>query len=172
MKRKAEQELAGPPSKSQRKRDHRQLQVLAEALIALPQRKLRALPLAERTRDELELARSMPPSGARSRQLRLLAKLLETEDQEALQRPARESAESRRAATALQHRAERLRERLLAGDDGALRELPGDTPPEVPAQLLELRDLARNPLGGERAKRAFRDIFRVLLEASQRESGT
>ena len=51
MSRKPQADDELPPSKSQRKRKHRALQTLAQALIALPQSRFRKLALAERTRE-------------------------------------------------------------------------------------------------------------------------
>ena len=55
------------PSKSSRKREHRELQSLAESLAALPEPRFRKLALSERCRDALEAARRMPRSGSRNR---------------------------------------------------------------------------------------------------------
>ena len=52
------------PSKSQRKREHRELQLLAETLIALPEGRFRKLRLGERAREELEAARAMARGGS------------------------------------------------------------------------------------------------------------
>lgn len=172
MKKGSDDDDFAPPSKSQRKRDHQQLQLLAEALSALPERRFRKLSLNERTREELLLLRNMSASGARNRQVRLIAKLLEDENVAELQRPGDEIDAHRRATTALHHRAERLRERLLAADGPAFEELARSTPEPVIAQLRELCAVARDPGGGNRTRKAYRDIYRLLLESFVPGSGT
>jgi ribosome-associated protein len=118
------------------------------------------------------LLRGMSASGARNRQIRRIAKLLEEGNIAELQQPLIENDASRRAATALHHRAERLRERLLAADDGAFAELAPDAPEAIVARLRALCALARDPGGGNRSRQANRDIYRLLLELSAPGSGT
>ena len=161
-----------PPSKSRRKREHQQLQLLAGSLSALPERQFRKLSLNERTREELLLLRSMSASGARNRQIRLIAKLLEDENVAQLQSPGEALDADKRAATARHHRAERLRERLLAADNSVFEELERSTPEPVMAQLRELCTLAHAQVDGNRSRKAYRDIYRLLLESSAPGSGT
>ena len=155
------------PSKSQRKRDHRALQFLAEELLALPARKLLALTLEERTRDELLRAREMPASGSRNRQIRLLAHLLEQEDVDALRDALDRSTKPQQQATARHHAAERLRQRVLDEGEVAISELTSRMSSSDLHQLRELRGVALDPVGGNRSKQAFRQIFRVLLLLSE-----
>lgn len=160
------------PSKSRRKREHQQLQLLAGSLSALPERQFRKLALNERTREELLLLRSMSASGARNRQIRRVAKLLEDENVAQLQSPGEALDADRRAATSRHHRAERLRERLLAADSSVFEELAHSTPEPVMVQLRELCTVAHDPGGGNRSRKAYRDLYRLLLESSVPGSGT
>lgn len=150
------------PSKSRRKREHRELQQLAEDLLALPESRLGTLPLAERTREELRLARHMPASGSRNRQVRLIAQLLLEEDLEALRAPPREQAARERAEAARHHRAERLRERLLTEGSAALD--ASAATPQQRARAAELLHAALVPSGGPRARHAQRELYRLALE--------
>lgn len=156
-----------PPSKSQRKREHRALQELAESLLALPESRLRALPLDERAREELRVARGMSPSGARNRQIRLIAQLLEEEDTAALMRPVAETAARARAEAALHHRAEQLRELVLEEGSPAL---PLALGAEDSARLAALRTEALAPFDAARARHARREIYRVILALLQAQS--
>jgi len=156
------------PSKSQRKREHRALQELAQALVALPQNRFRRLPLGERTREELVVARTMSASGARNRQIRLIAHLLEQEDTGALMRPLEEDAARERAAVALHHRAEELRELVLAQGAPGL-DLPLGAADS--ARLAALRTEAISPFDATRARHARRELYRVLLRVLEAQSG-
>ena len=169
MSRKPQADDELPPSKSQRKREHRALQTLAEALIALPQSRFRKLALAERTRAALEMARAMSASGARNRQVRLIAHLLEDEDIEALARPVTELSAQARAETALHHRAERLRDVVLEQGPLALGFPLGAADS---ARLTELRTEALAPRDAARARHARREIYRVILALLPDQPGT
>ena len=158
-----------PPSKSQRKREHRALQALAESLIALPESRFRKLPVTERTREELALARGMDASGARNRQVRRIAHLLEDEDIEALSRPVEELSARARAETALHHRAERLRDLVLEQGVQALGFPLGAADS---ARLTALRTAALAPFDAARARHARREIYRVVLTLLQPQPGT
>ena len=149
------------PSKSQRKRAHHELQLLAEALLTLPESRFRALPLAERTRDQLAIARDMPASGSRNRQIRLIAQLLLEEDIEALRAPPREQAAQQRAATLRHHRAEALRARLLELGPAALDGTAASA--EQRAHAADLLHAAHAPGGGPRARTAQRELYRLAL---------
>ncbi|MBP8925210.1 MAG: DUF615 domain-containing protein [Pseudomonadales bacterium] len=162
----------GIPSKSRRKREHQQLQLLAGSLSTLPERQFRKLALNERIREELLLLRSMSASSARNRQIRRVAKLLEDENVAELQSPGEALDAVKRAATARHHRAERLRERLLAADGSVFEELAPNTPEPVLVQLRELCAVANGLGGGTRSRKAYRDIYRLLLESSAPGSGT
>ena len=169
MSRKPQADDELPPSKSQRKREHRALQTLAESLIALPESRFRKLPLAERTRDALVAARGMSASGARNRQVRLIAHLLEEEDTGALAHPVAELSAAARAETALHHRAERLRDVVL--EQGALA-LGFPLGAADSARLAELRTEALAPFDAARARHARREIYRVILALLQAQPGT
>lgn len=149
------------PSKSQRKREHHELQQLAEALLALPASRLRDLPLAERTREELEAARSMNASGSRNRQIRLIAQLLLGEDLEALRAPPRAQAAQQRAEALRHHRAEELRARLLVAGPAALEGLAASEAQR--ARVIELLHAVHAPAGGPRARNAQRELYRLAL---------
>jgi len=156
------------PSKSRRKREHRAVQQLAEELAAMPESRLRRLELGARTREELGIARGMKPSGARNRQLRLIAKLIsEDEDVDALRQGPEDLHREQRAAGARHHAAERLRERLLAEGESALEGLCLETPERE--RLRELLHAVHAPTGGVTATTARRELYRLALALLQRE---
>lgn len=150
------------PSKSSRKREHRELQALAESLTALPDARFRKLALAERTRDALEVARRMAPSGARNRQIRLVAQLLLDEDIEALARPPREIESKAREEAARHHAAERLRERMLESGEAALDATAASTEQRALARALLHDASPRAP--SSRSVPARRALYRLALE--------
>ena len=150
------------PSKSARKREHRELQQLAVDLIELPESRLAKLPLGERMREELMLARSMSPGGARNRQVRLLAQLLQDEDLDALRAGPRDEAQRHHAETARHHAAEALRERLLGEGTAALDGMAASSEQRSLAQRLvhEATGLG----DGVRARHARRELYRLAQQ--------
>src|SRR3546814_1625670 len=96
-----------------------------------------------------------------------LAKQMRREDDEALDaiRDALDAGgESARQETALLHRAERWRERLLEDGDAALAELI-EAHPSTDRQ--QLRQLVRNTLDERKRNKpphAFRELFRAVKE--------
>jgi len=157
------------PSKSQRKREHHALQAVVASLLEMPEARLRRLELGERVREELQIARSMPASGARNRQLRLITQLLSESDlQQVHEATARDSARQR-AETVLQHRAERLREAFLARGAAALQDAGFD--PDS-SELMRLREAALAGHDAVRSKHAYREIYRLILERLRIQPGT
>lgn len=150
------------PSKSSRKREHRNLQTLAESLAALPDARYRKLALAERTREALDTARRMTPSGARNRQIRLIAQLLLDEDTEALARPPQELQTKAREEAARHHAAEKLREKLLESGTSALEGTSAT--PEQCALARELLHDASPRAPSSRSVPARRRLYRLALE--------
>ena len=71
-------------SKSQLKREANELLDLAKTLIAMPEARLKRMPLDEDLREEVEFARSIRAHGARKRQLMTVGKMLRKRDNEEL----------------------------------------------------------------------------------------
>ncbi|NZA28061.1 DUF615 domain-containing protein [Luteimonas sp. SJ-92] len=155
------------PSRSQQRREALGVLELGERLAALSPAQLQQLPLPEALLAQVLETRRITSHIARKRQLAFLAKQMRREDDATLQaiRDALEAGgEAARQETALLHRAEAWRERLLADGDAALSELL-DAHPAVDRQ--HLRQLVRNALEEHRRgkpPRAQRELFRLLRE--------
>src|SRR5690349_25086519 len=91
------------PSKSLRKRQSTDLQRLGEALIALPQNELDALPLPENLRDAVQLARRITAHGGLYRQKQYIGKLMRKIDAEPI-RAALDARRDRERVAALRFR--------------------------------------------------------------------
>lgn len=77
---------AAEPSRSQRKRESRELTRLGEELVALPADRCAKLDLPERLADALIEAKRLTSFGARRRQALFIGKLMRALDDEALAR--------------------------------------------------------------------------------------
>ena len=153
------------PSRKQNRRDALEVLSLADALVALSDNQLGKLPVPDTLLPHIADARRITSHIARKRQLAFLAKQMRRESDETLEaiRDAMDAGGSAaRFETAMLHRAETWRTRLLDDGDAALAELL-DAYPDADRQRL--RQLVRNTLA-ERAKNkppaAFRELFREL----------
>ena len=165
------------PSRSQQRRDALDVLALAGQLATLEPGRLARLPVPEHLLPHIAEARRITSHIARKRQLAFLAKQMRREEDETLAaiRDALDAGgEAAKQETALLHRAEHWRGRLLEEGDDALAELLAEFP-QADRQLL--RQLARNALEERkrnRPQKAYRELFREvrdLLAAGADEAG-
>lgn len=155
------------PSRSQQRREALEVLELAKQLSELTPQQVARLPVPDRLIPHIDETRRIPSHGAHKRQLQFLAKQMRREDDETLEaiRDALDSSgEAARAETAMLHRAEAWRERLIADGDTALTELLDEHPH---ADRQRLRQLARNAHEEKlrnKPPHAFRELFRELRE--------
>ena len=153
------------PSKTRKKRAMDELQALGEALASLPDSALASISLPDSLAEAIAEARRITSRGGRRRQLQYIGRLMRDLDPAPI-RAELERVEGRSAADAARHRRlEQLRVRLLE-DDEALTEFAREHPA---VDLQALRTLIRNARREQkegRPPRAFRELFRVLREAS------
>lgn len=155
------------PSRSEQRRAALDVLALAGQLAELSPVQLARLPVPEALLPHIAEARRITAHVARKRQVAFLAKQMRREDDAALDaiRDALDAGgEAGRRETALLHRAEAWRERLLAEGDTAFTELLDAHPG---ADRQSLRQLLRNATE-ERARnkppRAYRELFRAIRD--------
>jgi ribosome-associated protein len=155
------------PSRTQQRREALEVRGLSERLVALPPAQLGKLPIPETLMEHILETQRITSHIAHKRQLQFLAKQMRRESDETLEaiRDAMDAGgESARRETAVLHRVEQWRARLLEDGDAALGELLDEYPS---ADRQHLRQLVRNA-GDERAKNkpphAYRELFRELRE--------
>lgn len=158
------------PSRSQQRRDALDVLALAQRLVALDAGTLAKLPVPEHLHPHIADTRRITSHIAHKRQLAFLAKQMRREDDETLDaiRDALDAGgEAARQETALLHRAESWRDRLLDEGDAALAQLLAEHPH---ADRQRLRQLVRNAID-ERTKNkpphSYRELFRELRELLQ-----
>jgi ribosome-associated protein len=154
------------PSKSERKREMQSLQDLGAMLAALPAARRATLDLPEPLREAFAELPRISAHEARRRHLQLIGKLMRSVDPAPLRRALDEANGTSRAAVALMHRAERLRDALLA-DDAALTTLL-DEHPGLDAQPLRalIRSARRERTTGTPPRHA-RELYRRLHDLLQ-----
>lgn len=164
------------PSRSEQRREALDIRSLGEKLVALAPAHLGKLPIPEELLEHIYETQRITSHIAHKRQLQFLAKQMRRESDETLNaiRDAMEvGGDAARRETAILHKVETWRARLLEDGDAALAELLSEFPA---ADRQHLRQLVRNA-GEERKKNkpphAFRELFRELRELlAESEAGT
>lgn len=151
------------PSKTRRKKEMHELQVLGERLIDLSPEQLAQMALPEDLRDAVLEARRIPGREARRRHLQYIGRLMRGVDPAPI-RDALEIAGGRsREQVARQHAIERWRERLLA-EDGALQEFAAGFAVREWQALRALVIEARRERREGRSPRRYRELYQAIKE--------
>ena len=152
------------PSKSELKRQVRELQDLGDELVALPPVELDALDLPDDLRDAVIEGRRITAHGARVRQRLYIGKLLRRIEVDPIRAALARRAEIDRQRVRREHVIEEWRGRLLADEAAAWTELGGRVPPGDLQQLRSLVRQARAERDASRPPAAARQLFRRLRE--------
>lgn len=152
-----------PPSKSERKRQMHALQKLGETLVALDHARLARLTLPDPLRAAILEAKKITAHEGRRRQLQYVGKLMRQSDVDGadLARQLEDVSGESRAAVALMHRCEKLRDALLQ-NDSALTAFVAEHP-QLDIQHLRatIRSARREHASGAAPKHA-RELYRWL----------
>ncbi len=153
------------PSRSELKRQSRDLQDLGWALVSLPEADLAAIPLPDDVRDAIDAARRITSHGARARQRLYIGKLLRRIDPEPIRAALERRGDLDRQRIQREKAIERWRDRLLADETAAWTELADLVDAESLQQLRTLARQARAERSASRPPAAGRQLFRRLREA-------
>ncbi|MCM5572005.1 DUF615 domain-containing protein [Burkholderiaceae bacterium FT117] len=148
------------PSKSQRKRDAHALQQLGERLVTLRDDVLVRLPIGEELIEAVRMAREIRSHEGRRRQVQLIGKLMRDADGDAIRAALSDEGREHRTTVAVQHAAERWRERILA-DERVLANWQAEYPDSRDA-IAALVPRARAELAAGGPGRAYRELYRKL----------
>lgn len=150
-------------SKTQLKQQMHELQALGETLAELPKEKLKQLDLPENLRDALLEAKRITAHGGKRRQLQYIGKLMRSIDPEPIQTKLDQWNGNHAEETALLHRLENWRQRLI-DDDTALSEFLTQHPDFDVQQLRTLIRNARKETQLQKPPKSSRELFRILRE--------
>jgi ribosome-associated protein len=159
----ADEALEGP-SKSELKRQDRDLRALGVALVGLPAAELDALELPEKLHDAVVACRRITAHGARLRQEMYIAKVMRHVDVEPIRAALARRSDVDRLRVRREHDLERWRERLLADETDAWTELGTRVDVGVLPELRALSRQARAEHDAARPPAAARKLFRRLRE--------
>jgi ribosome-associated protein len=157
-------DLREAPSKSELKRQSRDLQDLGEELVGLPASELAAIEMPDDLREAIVAARSITSHGARVRQRLYIGKLLRHADVDPIREALARRADVDRARIRQEHDVERWRERLLADEAAAWTELGARIDGAALSELRSLTRQARAESQGTRPPAAARRLFRRLRD--------
>ncbi|MBM4219129.1 MAG: DUF615 domain-containing protein [Gammaproteobacteria bacterium] len=153
-----------PPTKTELKRQAQAVQALADRLIAAPPELVDRLGLPDKLTDATALARRIPGGGALVRQRQFVAKLMRGLDLEPIEAALDADEDSARLEAARFRRAERWRDRLVAGGEAELTEFLAGCSVDRD-ELARLVAAARAEQRGGRASGAGRRLFRCVQAA-------
>ena len=128
-------------SKSERKREFKQYQVLARKMLTLPDTQLEQMPITESFAERIRAARKLTKS-ALQRELRFLGKHVSESDSEAIEAEINRIEHAHDVNTFEFKRLERWRDRLIDADEAVATEEIVTAFPDVDRQ--QIRQLARN----------------------------
>jgi ribosome-associated protein len=152
-----------PPSKSHKKREMTALQDLGAELVKLSKSQLDKLPVPEELLAAIKDYQRFTQNGAIRRQLQYIGRLMRNVDPEPIQRQLDVWRGQSAQATALMHKIERWRDRLIA-DEGALTEFIQSAPGVDATQLRQLIRNARKETAENKPPKSSRALFRLIRE--------
>jgi len=150
-------------SRSQVKREFRELKELGIQLAGLPEGQLRAMPLSEKTLDALLATREMARN-ALQRQYRYVSSLLAREDVTTLRAVLAGELQPHAEEVAVLHEAEGWRDKLLAADPSQLTAFVERHPECDRTHLRRLVRQAKKERDLEKPPRSARQLFRYLKQ--------
>lgn len=157
------------PSKTQRKKASHELQDLGQALVDLPDSRVKDLAIPENLRDAVHEYKRTRSHEGRRRQMQYIGKLMRGVDTEPIRQAVLDMQLGRAKDSLALHEAERWRAELIASDD-AVTGFLADHPQTDTQQLRSLiraarKDAALQP--EQRSGRAFRELFQFIKQARQ-----
>jgi ribosome-associated protein len=159
-----------PPTKTELKRQAHAVQDLAERLIDAPEGVVEGLDLPEKLADSIALARRITSHAARVRQRQFVAKLMRGIDPAPLEAALSARSDADRLDAVRFKRAERWRDRLVAGGAAALAEFTA----EFAVERKDIEPLVRAAVAEKKTGKpagAGRELFRrvTALQAPSSE---
>jgi len=157
-----------PKSKSQIKREFHEFQALGKQLVALSHKQLEKLPLSDRLRDAIELAKSLK-HGALSRQFKYLGNLISDEDAISIRLMLNKFQQPHKEKTKVFHEVEQWRDRLLQGDLKLLEELANRFKNLERQHINQLIRNAKKEQQLNKTPKSARLLFKHLVELQKNE---
>lgn len=157
------------PSKTQRKKASHELQDLGQALVELPESRVKDLAIPEGLRDAVHEYRRTKTHEGRRRQMQYIGKLMRGVDTDPIRQAVLDMQLGRAKDSLALHEAERWRAELVASDDAVgsyLQQFPQADSQQLRSLIRSARkDAALQP--EQRSGRAFRELFQFIKQVRQ-----
>ena len=157
------------PSKTQRKKASHELQDLGQALVDLPESRVKDLAIPENLRDAVHEYRRTRSHEGRRRQMQYIGKLMRGVDTEPIRQAVLDMQLGRAKDSLALHEAERWRAELVDSDDAVgafLQQFPQTDTQQLRSLIRAARkDAALVP--EQRSGRAFRELFQFIKQVRQ-----
>ncbi len=150
-------------SKTEMKHDMDDLQKIGEELVELKPAVLEKFPLPEELFDAVRDAQRFK-NEARRRQLQYIGRLMRNIDPEPIQAALDKLRNKHSQATAVLHKLEQLRERVIEEGDSAINDVMATYPQADRQRLRQLYLQANREKKGNKPPKASREIFQLLKE--------
>jgi ribosome-associated protein len=154
------------PSKTRMKAASHELQDLGEAVVAMPDARLRDLPISEVLLDAILQFKKTRTHEGKRRQMQYVGKLMRREDVEPIRQAVIDMQLGRAKDSLALHEAERWRVELLA-DDEAVTRWTTEHPTTDVQQMRSLIRAARKDAAlvpEKRSGRAYRELFQFIKQ--------
>lgn len=149
------------PSKSQIKRELQALQDLGKEMTRLGADTLNKIPLPDDVREAIDEYAKMRSFGAQRRQLQLIGKRMNGLDPVKVRAAIDMATGESKAAVAAHHRAERLRDKLLA-EDAFLTDFVKEFPDVNVQSLRQIIRAARKEAQTNKPPKNARELYRLI----------
>ncbi|WP_274700392.1 ribosome biogenesis factor YjgA [Vibrio aestuarianus] len=150
-------------SKTEMKNDMIELQKLGEELVELKPSQLKKIPISEDLMDAVKDAQRFNME-ARRRQLQFIGKMMRTIDPEPIQAALDKLRNKHSQNTAVLHKLEQLRDRIVEQGDSAIEDALELYPEMDRQRLRQLTRQANKEKANNKPPKASREIFQILKE--------
>lgn len=151
-------------SKSQIKREMHALQALGKKLVQLDKQRLASIPLPETLHDAILTAQNIHQNGAMKRQLQYIGKVMRSINHEPIEKALNKLEGKDKQNSAVFHRCENWRDRLLNEGNSALEAFIGEYPATDRQQLRQIIRNAVKEQQSNKPPKSARNLFRYLRE--------
>ncbi|MBQ8829228.1 MAG: DUF615 domain-containing protein [Burkholderiaceae bacterium] len=149
------------PSKSEKKRMAEHMQALGKELTELGEETLAKVNLPDEIMGQIKEFHRLKSFGAKRRQLQLIGKYMRALDAEAVRTAIDRATGQDRASVAALHKAENLRDQLIA-DDSTLSDFIKLFPEVDIQQVRQLIRTARKEKESNKPPKASRELYRLI----------
>ncbi|MBT4963227.1 MAG: DUF615 domain-containing protein [Francisellaceae bacterium] len=164
IKKTNDNELNSRPSKSQHKREMKELHELGKELAELPLEILKNISIDEKLRDAIELKRRISNNEGKRRQLKYIEKLMREEDVNEIKLSLESLTFQRKTEDKTFHHLEQWRDQLIEDGDMALNKLLEEYDNLDRQHLRQLFRRAQAEASQKKPPTSSRAIFRYLRE--------